>query len=111
MSETSENDSTRTLVKREIKLIGDTSSCPACDTGNQFFSAVKKPNVEYKYIDIKTPEGSSIAENKNMEYMPHIEDCKTFDDGTTKCQTKDRFVKEDWKDLGNESTTTEASTS
>lgn len=102
---TSTNDNTRTLVKREIKLIGDKSSCSACDSGDQFFSSVKKPNLDYKYVDINSPEGNNKFEQTHTEYMPIIEDCKTYSNGETKCETKNRFDKNDWNDL-NESTTT-----
>jgi hypothetical protein len=100
------NDNTRTLVKREIKLIGDKSSCSACDSGDQFFSSVKKPNLDYKYIDINSPEGNSKFEQTKTDYMPIVEDCKTYSNGETKCETKNRFAKEDWTDLTNDSTTT-----
>jgi len=96
-------------VKRDITFVGrtqdteDDKACGVCVEGDSFLSsAVKHDNrINYNKIEVDTPEGQKIAEDRDIDGLPYIKDCKTFEEGgKPRCREIIGFEKdEDWSDL------------
>jgi hypothetical protein len=92
-------------VKRDITMVGRTQpsedgdkACEVCTDSNEFFSeAAKHDNrISYKKIEIDTPEGQDIAEDRDVRNIPYIKDCRTFEEGgKPRCREIEGFEPED----------------
>lgn len=92
------------LVKREIELIGKIEGedkCPACEEADTFITEriKNKDNITYKKRQIN----DDIAEEKKIESMPYIKDCKVYKSDTGKeskrCTEIEGFDASDFDDL------------
>jgi len=92
-------------VKRTITMVGDTTSeepCEICQEADAYISPLveRDKRVEYKKIEVSTPEGEKIADAKKVKSIPYFEDCKyTEGSDKPKCERISGFDKEDWSDL------------
>jgi len=45
--------------------------------------------VEYREIDVYSPDGKAFTTARNIDKMPHIEKCDIYKDGEKKCEPFD----------------------
>lgn len=92
-------------VKRTITMTGDTISgepCEVCTEADKYISPLveRDKRVEYKKMEVSTPEGEKYADDKKVSSIPYFEDCKYYE-GKDKpeCKRIKGFDTEDWSDL------------
>jgi len=96
-------------IEREITLVGRTKpndegdkACPVCKEADDFLSSVVKHDnrVKYTKIEVDSDEGQKIAEDEDIDNIPYIKDCKTFEKGgKQKCREIEGYSEDDWSDL------------
>jgi hypothetical protein len=92
-------------IKRDITLVGRTQpneegdkECEVCTEADQFLSnATKHDNrITYRKIEVDTEEGRKIAEDEDVQGLPYIKDCRTFEPGQKpRCREIEGFSAED----------------
>jgi len=92
-------------VKRTITMIGDTTSdepCEICQEADAYLKPLVEHDnrIEYKKVEVSTPEGEKIADAKKVSSIPYFEDCK-YTEGSDKptCTRIKGFDEKDWGDL------------
>lgn len=97
-------------VHRDITMTGRTQpseegdkECGLCTEADQFFSDAEKHDnrITYRKIEVDTEEGQKIAEDEDIEALPHIKDCRTFEKGEKpRCRTIEGWEpQDDFSDL------------
>lgn len=93
-------------VKRTITMVGDTASeepCEICQEADEHLAPLveRDKRIEYKKVEVSTPEGEKYADARKVKSIPYFEDCK-YTEGSDKpsCKRISGFDKEDWADIG-----------
>jgi hypothetical protein len=93
-------------VKRSITLIGDTISnepCEICQEADQYLTPLieRDKRIEYKKVEVSTPEGEKLADEKKVKSIPYFEDCKYYaGKDKPECRKISGWsAEDDWSDL------------
>ncbi|NOJ30465.1 MAG: hypothetical protein DA328_09895 [Nitrososphaeraceae archaeon] len=88
------------IVKRTIEMVGKTegeNACQACVDFDTDINSVDKSTLgyelEYTKHDLESDIGKQIAQEKDLNSIPFIKDCKILKDGTMKCEEISGFDK------------------
>lgn len=94
------------IKSANIEMIGRTTGpnpCPVCkDTADPWLSnaaARAKGAIQYKKIEIDSPEGRAHPEYNEIDKIPHTKVCTTDTKGKQSCKTVKGWNENEFKDL------------